>query len=131
MLTTSVLVLATLAPAAPVPAAPAPNPTGKALLGVMSQDEFSLVVASVLPHMPAGKAGIVAGDRLVRVGAFEPADFKQFRAYLQTYRPGASVEIEVDRSGRRQTFRVRLVAAPDQATLQPLDLPPLPFDPNN
>ncbi len=130
MLTTSVLVLATLAPTAPVPADPVPNPTGKAFLGVMSQDEFSLVVGSVVPNMPAGRAGIAPGDRLLRVGSFEPIDFQQLRARVQTYRPGATIEIEVDRRGSRRTFQVRLAATPDTPVVSQL-YPLLPFDPNN
>ena len=99
MLTTSVLVLASFASAAPVPPAAAPNPHGKAFVGIQSQDEFSLVVGAILPNMPAARAGIAVGDRLLRVGSFEPIDFQQFRAHIQTYRPGATIAVEVQRGG--------------------------------
>lgn len=129
MLTASLLGLAVLAPAVPVPAAPPPSPVAPSFLGVMSQTQSSLVVGQVVPDTPAAKAGLQPGDRLLRVGAFEPGDFDQFRTRIQTYRPGATVEIEVDRNGRRQTFAVRLAALPPKVELPAL--PYLPFTPND
>jgi S1-C subfamily serine protease len=130
VLTASVLVLASFAPAAPIPVEPPPSPTGRAFLGVMSQDGYSLVVGSVLPDMPAAKAGINPGDRLLRVGSFEPADFTQLSAHVQTYRPGATIEVELDRNGRRETLRVRLAARPATADTG-RSFPVLPFSPND
>jgi len=123
--TASVLVLASLSPAAPVPLEPAPSPTARAFLGVLAESEVSLVLSQVLADMPAAKAGIRPGDRLVRVGALEPGNFAQFKAHVQTYRPGATVEIEVDRNGQRQTFRVRLAAVPENADVIPFPYVPL------
>ncbi len=133
MLTAPMLILATLAPAvAPVPLAPAPSPTGRAFLGVQSQDGYSLVVGSVLPDMPAAQAGIHSGDRLVRVGSFEPTDFMQLSAHVQTYRPGATIEVEVDRNGKREHFRIRLAARPPAAdTPGGYPYPRLPRTPND
>lgn len=128
MFTASVLVLASFGPAAPVPAAPPPNPTARAFLGVLAESEFSLVVSSVVADMPAARAGLRPGDRLTRVGSCEPGNFAQFKAHVQTYRPGATVEIEVDRNGRRHTFQVRLAALPENADVIPF--PYLPRTPN-
>ncbi|HEX4608691.1 MAG TPA: PDZ domain-containing protein [Urbifossiella sp.] len=130
MFTAPLLVLASLAPAvAPVPAGPQPSPVGRAFLGVRAETDVSLLVSQVVPDMPAAKAGLRAGDRLVRVGSLEPVNFDQFKAHIQTYRPGATVEIEVDRNGHRQTFRVRLAAMPED--VEQLALPYPPRSPND
>ena len=132
MLTAPLLLLASLAPAAPIPLDPTPSPVARAFLGVQSQDGYSLVVGSVVPDMPAARAGIHTGDRLVRVGALEPADFTQLSAHVQTYRPGATVEVEVDRNGKRELFRVRLAARPTVADSPGgYPYPTLPRSPND
>jgi S1-C subfamily serine protease len=126
---TPVLLLATLAPAAPIPVEAAPSPVGTPAIGIRA-DTTSCVVTDVYPNMPAGLAGLKAGDRLVRVGSLEPTHFNQVVAHIQTYRPGAVVEVEVDRNGKRESFKLRLVPRPaDFDTLRPYPL--LPGFPND
>lgn len=130
MLGTPVLLLATLVPAAPIPAAAAPNPVGTPVMGIRVDNTGSCVVSEVYPNLPAGKAGVKPGDRLVRVGSLEPTHFNQVVTHVQTYRPGAVLEVEVDRDGRRHVFSLRLVPRPDDfESLR--SYPTLPVFPNN
>jgi S1-C subfamily serine protease len=119
--------LALLAPATPAPVEPPPNANGKAFLGIQSEDSLSLVVGAALPGMPAATAGIRPGDRVLRVGSRVPADFQQLSEHVQTYRPGATIAVEVDRNGQRHTFHVRLTTRPPAADSGV----PLPFFPND
>ena len=50
------------------------------------------------PH----KAGLRAGDVIVRVGTLEPQNFDQVVAHICSFRPGAVVEIEVQRGDRAE-----------------------------
>jgi S1-C subfamily serine protease len=127
--TSPVLVLATLVPAAPVPVEPAPSPVGTPAIGIRA-DTASCVVTDVFPNLPAGRAGIKPGDRLVRVGTLEPTHFNQVVSHIQTYRPGAVVEVEVDRAGKREAFKLRLVPRPADFDAQ-RPYPLLPTFPND
>jgi S1-C subfamily serine protease len=98
---------------APVPREPAPNPLARAAIGV-SADQNSLLVTNVYPHMPAGKAGVRTGDRIVRVGRLVPTEFNQVVNHICSFRPGAVLEIEVDRGGERKVFRMKLAARPEE-----------------
>lgn len=129
MFGTPILLLATLAPAAPIPAAPAPNPGGTPAMGVRA-DPATCVITDVYPQMPAGRAGLKANDRIVRIGAMEPTHFNQVITHVQSYRPGAIVEVEVDRDGRRQVFKLRLVPRPADFD-NPRGYPVLPVFPND
>ena len=112
-LTASLIVSAALGPCrAPVPAARAPDPMAKPVIGVKSQDLDSLFVGEVYPELPAGKAGVRPGDLLVRLGTFRPAGFQQLVDHIKAYRPGAVVELEVDRGGERKVFKLKLAPAP-------------------
>lgn len=113
-LTTCLLGLATLSPVvAPVPREPAPDPLARAAIGV-SADQNSLMVTNVYPHMPAGLAGIRTGDRIMRVGKLEPTEFNQVVTHICSFRPGAIIEIEVERAGERKIFKMKLTARPPE-----------------
>ncbi|QDU22219.1 PDZ domain-containing protein [Urbifossiella limnaea] len=129
MFATPILLLTTLAPAAPVPAAPPPNPAGPPVMGVMA-DTTSCVITQVYPNLPAARAGMKVGDRIVRVGSMEPTHFNQVFSHVQTYRPGALLEVEVERDGRKQVFRLRLVPRPAEfeSLRNDLVLPRFPND---
>ena len=88
----------------------------------------SLTIESVEAHLPAEKAGLRSGDVLLRVGTLEPHNFDQVIAHVCSYRPGALIEIEVQRGSQRKTFKVKLGCRPPE-----LDAPnrypaPLPID---
>ena len=57
----------------------------------------ALTIESTEPGKPAAKAGLQTGDLIVRVGTLEPRDFEQVVAHICSFRPGAVVEIEVQR----------------------------------
>ena len=96
---------------APIPPAPLPSPLEKPAVGIRA-DTGTCVVTEVYPDMPAGKAGIRANDRIVRIGSFHPTDFNQVVSQITTYRPGAMIELEVDRNGERKVFKLKLVPRP-------------------
>jgi len=102
---------------APVPPEPAPDPMARGYMGITVQTG-GLTVEKVEPNLPASKAGLRAGDVLVRVGTLEPREFEQVISHICSFRPGAVVEIEVMRGGQRKTFKVKLAARPAE-----LDLP--------
>ena len=111
-LTSCLLGLAALSPVvAPVPKESPPDPLARAAIGV-SADQNSLMVTNVYPQMPAGRAGIRTGDRIVRVGKLEPTEFNQVVTHICSFRPGAVIEIEVDRAGERKVFKMKLAARP-------------------
>jgi tetratricopeptide (TPR) repeat protein len=82
-----------------------------ALMGVQAKQD-SLVITNVLPDLPAGKAGAQAGDRILRVGSLQPAQFDQVAAHVAGFRPGAMLELEVERHGKPIVFRLALAARP-------------------
>jgi S1-C subfamily serine protease len=106
---------------APVPADPPPDPLAKGYLGVNFQD--GLTIGRVEPGCPAAKAGMRPGDVVVRVGTFRPHEFREVVARICSYRPGATVEIEVERDGSRQTFKVTLTTRPPELDAHSHDFP--------
>jgi S1-C subfamily serine protease len=77
-----------------------------------------LTVSEVSPKTPADLAGLKSGDAIVRVGTLEPTNFDQVIAHITSFRPGAVVEVEVQRGTERKTFKVKLASRPIE-----LDLP--------
>jgi S1-C subfamily serine protease len=73
-----------------------------------------LGIERVEPNMPAAKAGLKPGDVVVRVGSLEPREFDQLVAHICSFRPGAVVEIEVQRGSQRKTFKVKLGCRPPE-----------------
>jgi S1-C subfamily serine protease len=131
--TTCVLGWLVLSPVAgPVPADPPPDPLGRGYLGATfdtNTESKQLVISSVEPGYPAAKAGLRPGDEVVRVGLLEPRTFQELVTHLCSYRPGASVEVEVVRDGKRKVFTVTLAARPSKA--DPVPIPPMPFRPDD
>jgi len=111
-LTASVLGMVMMSPVlAPVPPDPPPDPMGRAAIGV-SADENTLQITTVYPKMPAGKAGIRTGDRIIRIGMVRPHTFQEVVNQVCSYRPGAVVEIEIERGMERKVFQIKAVARP-------------------
>ena len=111
-LAASILGLTLLSPVrAPVPPEAPPDPLARAAIGV-GADETTLQITTIYPNMPASKAGIRTGDRIVRVGKLQPHSFREVVNQVCSYRPGAVIEIEVERGTERKVFSVKLVPRP-------------------
>jgi len=111
---------------APVPPEPTPDPLGHGYMGLRVLRN-SLVVDEVELGLPAQKAGLRKHDVIVRVGSLEPQMFEQVIAHVKSFRPGAIVEIEVQRGSEKKTFKVKLAVRPPELDLNntyPLDIPP-------
>jgi S1-C subfamily serine protease len=86
----------------------------------------SLIVDQVMPGLPADKAGLRSQDVIVRVGTLLPQQFKQVVDHITSFRPGAIVEIEVQRGEERKVFKVKLAVRPPlDENVEPL-IPPRP-----
>lgn len=96
---------------APVPPEVRPDPLGKGYMGLWVSNN-SLTIDRVEPNMPAERAGLRGGDVFVRVGTLHPANFEQVTAHVTSFRPGAVIEIEVQRGEARKTFKVKLGTRP-------------------
>ncbi len=102
---------------APVPPEIQPDPLARGYMGITVATN-SLTIDRVEPRNPAEKAGLRAGDILVRVGTLEPQSFEQVIAHITSFRPGAVVEIQVRRGTEMKTFKVKLAARPIELDLQ-------------
>ena len=86
---------------APVPPEAHPDPMARGYMGI-TVGTGSLTIERVEPKLPADKAGLRSGDVLLRVGTLQPQNFDQVIAQITSYRPGAVVEIEVQRGTERK-----------------------------
>ena len=111
-LTGITFVLATLMPArAPVPPDPDPNPLARGYMGITVQTG-GLTIENVQPNTGAAKAGLRTGDVLVRIGTLEPREFNQVVAHVCSFRPGAMIEVVVQRGPDRKTVKMKLGTRP-------------------
>ncbi len=83
-----------------------------AAMGLGTPHNDTLIINIVHADMPAGKAGVQVGDRIIRVGSLRPTQFKEVSDYVATFRPGAPFELEIERFGERKVFRMILAARP-------------------
>jgi S1-C subfamily serine protease len=95
---------------APVPPALSPDPTGRGYVGVTIGE--GSVVSGVEPRTPAAQAGLRPGDVIVRVGTLVPANYEQVIEHICAFRPGAVVEVEVQRGSERKVFKIKLACRP-------------------
>jgi S1-C subfamily serine protease len=120
------LVASTMFICAPIPEEPPADPLGRGYMGIRVQ-AGGLTIESVEPGLPAAKAGIKRQDIIVRVGTLEPQLFEQVVTHICSYRPGAVIEIEVQRGNERKTFKVKLATRPaelDNYNQVPAETPP-------
>ena len=89
----------------------------RGMLGIIIQDitkelaeQFHLsdtkgaLVSQVNKDSPAEKAGLKAGDVIVRLDGKEVSDTRQLRNLVAATAPGSSVKIDVLRNGKEKTF---------------------------
>ena len=111
---------------APVPPEPMPDPMARGYLGITLGE--GTVISTVEAEAPAAKCGLRSGDVIVRVGTLHPEGYQQVVAHVSSFRPGAIVEIEVQRGSARKTFKVKLACRPLRLDASP-DYPlPVPID---
>lgn len=96
---------------APVPAERPPDPLSRGYMGITVQTG-AMTIERVEPGLPASKAGLRSGDVIMRVGMLEPTNFEQVVAHICSFRPGAIIEIEVQRGMERKTFKMKLATRP-------------------
>jgi S1-C subfamily serine protease len=113
---------------APVPPEPPPDPLDKGYLGILLRVD-SVVISEVQPGLPAAHAGLRGNDTIIRIGPCFPKTDQEVIAQVCTYRPGALVEIEVQRGNERKVFRVKLTARSGKA--DPPRLPGYPPSPDD
>lgn len=128
---TAVLGLALYSPVlAPVPPEPQPDPFAKGYLGIWfggTGPNTSLAIDRLEPNQGAAKSGLRPGDIIVRVNNLHPQQTQEVINHVVTFRPGSVIEVEVDRSGERKVFRVKLGVRPADAGRVPS---PIPFPPD-
>ncbi len=94
------------------------EPEGTPVLGVVigePLEDESPEIIRVWPDSPAEKAGLQAGDRIVKVDD-QPVDSpKELRDAVGKHQPGDRVSLAVRRDDRQKSFRVRLAGADDFA----------------
>ena len=81
----------------------------------------AVVVTYVLPDSPAARAGLAAGDRLVRVAQHQVEDVVGVQRHLLGYDAPTLVEVVAQRDGRRRSLLVSLEPrpfSPPQVALQ-------------
>ena len=83
-------------------------------LGISGQDAAAggMEIASVVQYSPAEKAGLAAGDRIVRVAGKEIASREAFTTAMAGTKPGDSLEFEILRAGEKKTLTIVLGERP-------------------
>jgi hypothetical protein len=118
--------------------ADAPGPAGRpaAFLGVSVEpleeagrealdlaDDEGVQVASVRPGSPADRAGLAAGDVLLRIGRRRVGSPDAVRDAIRARRPGDAVALHFLRDGQPRRAKAQLEAAPGEAAAAPGDEP--------
>lgn len=115
------------AAAGPVPKPPPPDPLARAWLGLQVASaplgEDAVMVEGVDHESPADRAGVRTGDRVRSLAGCEVDGTDGLLAVVGTLRPGAVVNLVVERDGQDRTLRVTLGVVPDPAGR---DHPPWP-----
>lgn len=99
---------------APVPAGPKPDPLGRGYIGVWFQNQ-SLTIDRVEPNLPGAKAGLRSGDVIVRVNTLQSQSTQQVIEHVCSFRPGAVIEMEVQRGSERKVLHVKLASRPPES----------------
>jgi len=73
-----------------------------------------VLLGEVVDNTPAAKAGIKAGDVVVKFAGTKVTDVQQFRRIVAEYKPSSEVEIEVIRDGKNMTFTAKLQEMPGE-----------------
>jgi predicted esterase len=80
-------------------------------LGLQFEGETTIVHA-VVPRGPAARAGLRAGDRVLKVGATAMVSLADLRSALRTVKPGDKLELEVRRDDQPVRITVEVGTPP-------------------
>lgn len=80
-----------------------------------------VLIGEVVDKTPAAKAGLKAGDVIVKFGNMKIIDVQQFRKIVADYKPGSEIDITVIRDGKTMSFNVKLDEMPSEITSKPED----------
>jgi S1-C subfamily serine protease len=72
----------------------------------MTENPGGVLLSGVRAGSPAEKAGLMAGDILVRIGDREVPDLQAMTDILRSHKAGDVVEVEYVRGGNRRTVSV-------------------------
>ncbi len=75
-------------------------------------DGASTTVQAVENKGPADRAGVQPGDRVARLGTAKVATLPELRTGLKAFKPGDSVEIEVERKGKPMVLTAEVGKTP-------------------
>ncbi|NNG16760.1 MAG: M28 family peptidase, partial [Gemmatimonadales bacterium] len=103
---------------APKPAARGDSPSGeRAWFGSipdMTGGVTGVRFSGVSTGSPAEKAGLAAGDVLIRLGDHEIADLQAMSDALGTFKPGDEADVVVLRDGEERHFRITFASRADR-----------------
>lgn len=100
------------------------------------QQQSGIYVVDALEGGAAKKAGVKAGDVIVKLNGFDVKSLAEFQEQLVKYNPGAVVQVQVIRDGKEKTLDVTLqnsygdlaVVGKDDATILGAKVAPLSKD---
>jgi len=91
-----------------------PEWLGKLWFGArVRPSESPLLIQSVQAESPAGKAGLLEGDRILKIDGEEPRGFIDFHRHLLEDGDQKEVVLDLLRDKKRRTARVRMVKESD------------------
>ena len=74
----------------------------------MTADVKGVRFADIRPNSPAAKAGLLAGDVMIRFAGKEVANLQDFSFLLRSHKPGETVDVTVMRNDQPLTVQVKL-----------------------
>jgi len=82
----------------------------KVMIGVMMNDseEGGAKIESVMPGLPAEKAGVQVGDRVIKCNGKEIEGVESWREIIRDANPGDTMNITVDRDGKNVELKIKL-----------------------
>jgi hypothetical protein len=80
-------------------------------LGVVpnyTDEKEGVLIDGVTPNLPAAKAGLKAGDRIVEIGGKPTPNMTAYMSVMAGYRRGDKFDVTVLRDGKKETLKVAL-----------------------
>ena len=75
-----------------------------------------MLVAEVISGGPSGTAGLQQGDIIFKANGQEVTDPSTFIALIRDTKPGAQIQLTIDRKGQEKTLTVTVGARPASTT---------------